>query len=49
MEEKKKLLAYTPPAVAVTRFEAGDCIQTSDMSFGNSENWGENIPSNGWT
>ena len=50
MEEKRKLLPYEIPHVTVTHFEAGDCIFTSsDMDFGDGENWSENIPDGGWT
>ena len=50
MKEKRKLEDYLSPSITVTLFEANDCISTSsDMDFGETENWNENVPGGGWT
>lgn len=49
MDNKKKLAPYEDAQIEIVRFEAGDCITTSDMNFGENEGWNDNLPSGGWT
>ena len=48
MKKDGKLLLYEKATIEIVRFEAGDCISTSDMSFGENEGWDNNMPGNGW-